>query len=251
MAAVGRRKRRTTEWGWRLAGVTLCAFFGLGVLAGLGLAGRAGALPGEASVLGYGRRLMAGFGPGLRHAPQAGSKFFSNRLAGAPVALVERGDGFYALLPTGELRGPVAPAAQGDLPTLSGPGLDNARASQLLDYAAVLVRAEAALAEMVSEMRLAGDGTAALYLERSRTELDFDLARAAPELEHAAAVLARWRGHRRLIAALDMTVPGQAVMRLTVALPLTGAGGPGPAKEQSSPSPAAKVRGRSKELASG
>ena len=38
------------------------------------------------------------------------------------IAIVERRDGFYELFSGGELRGPVSPGKQGDLPVLSGDG---------------------------------------------------------------------------------------------------------------------------------
>ncbi|HLX37976.1 MAG TPA: hypothetical protein VKR29_09255, partial [Candidatus Binataceae bacterium] len=41
--------------------------------------------------------------------------------ASDPIAIVERRDGFYALLAGGEIRGPVSPAQQPDLPIMSGP----------------------------------------------------------------------------------------------------------------------------------
>ncbi len=67
---------------------------------------------------------------------------------------------------------------------------------------------------MVSEMRLDGDGEASLFLDRSRTQVVLDLGQMPLELDRAGTVLKRWHGHESAIASLDMTTPGQAVMRL-------------------------------------
>ncbi|MFZ0246804.1 MAG: hypothetical protein WAL68_14100, partial [Candidatus Binatus sp.] len=130
------------------------------------------------------------------------------------IAIVERRDGFYELFSGGELRGPVSPGKQGDLPVLSGPALDNARGPQMVDYAAVLVRAETQMSEIVSEMRINDDATASLFLERERTEVVIDLDRATTEIQRAIKVRQQWQGRENLIAALDLTTPGQAVVRL-------------------------------------
>lgn len=252
MVAERKKNQGIPDWTWRLAGVVLCAFFGFGVFAGLSFANRTSALPSQARLLEYGRGLLARAGvTSLRTSPRPASISPSVQPAGAPVALVERKDGFYALLPAGELRGPVSAQTEGDLPILSGSTLESAGPRELLDYAEVLVRAEAALAELVSEMRLAGDGTAALCLEGYRTEVIVDLANAAPELERAAFLLRRWRGRRDLVTALDMTTPGQAVMRLAAAALFTGdgAGVIEAAVRQSSGSSAPRTRPRMKELA--
>jgi len=252
MVAERKKNQGTSDWSWRLAGVVLCAFFGFGVFAGLSFAGRTGALPSQARLLEYGRSLLVRAGiTSLRPSSRPAPKLSSVQPLGAPVALVERKDGFYALLAAGELHGPVSPQTEGDLPILSGPTIESAGPRELLDYAEVLVRAEAALAELISEMRLAGDGTAALCLEGSRTEVIVDLANATPELERAAFLLRRWRGRRNLVTALDMTTPGQAVMRLAAAAPFAG-GGAGvieaTAHQSSGPS-APRTRPRTKELA--
>jgi cell division septal protein FtsQ len=129
------------------------------------------------------------------------------------VALVERADGFYTLAARGGLRGPISPAWQGDLPVLSGPGIENARAAQLLECAGILVRAEADLSEVVSEMWAGVDGRATLFLDRPRIEVTLDVDNSAVEIARAAKVLTLWRGHHDVIAALDLTTPGQAVVR--------------------------------------
>jgi hypothetical protein len=100
------------------------------------------------------------------------------------------------------------------LPIISGPGLEALTGAEMLDCAELVVRAEAALSELVSEIRVANDGTATLYLDRSHTILVLDRDRASDELAHAAAVLNRWREHLNLMTALDMTTPGEAVVRL-------------------------------------
>jgi len=248
--AVRKKNQGISDWSWRLAGMVLCAFFGLGVLAGLGVARRQTALSVPARLLEYGSRLWKGLAP-LNRAALAVPKLLPAQPEGFAVALVERKDGFYALRSTGELRGPVSAELEDDLPILSGPALERARPPQLLEDAGALVRAEAALGELISEMSVAEDGTAALYLERSRTELSFDLAKAAPELERASYLLRRWRGHRDLIAALDMTTPSQAVMRLRAALPVAGdgEGTVEAAAHHTFESPACRVPQRTKELA--
>ncbi len=251
MVAERKKNQGIPDWTWRLAGVVLCAFFGFGVFAGLSFAGRTSALPSQARLLEYGHDLLARAGVTSSRTSPRPSISPSTQPAGAPVALIERKDGFYALLPAGELRGPVSAETEGDLPILSGPTLETAAPRELLDYAEVLVRAEATLAELISEMRLAGDGTAAFCLEGYRTEVMVDLANAGPELERAASLLRRWRGRRDLVTALDMTTPGQAVMRLAAAALFTG-DGPGvieAAVRQSSGPSAPRTRPRIKELA--
>jgi hypothetical protein len=130
------------------------------------------------------------------------------------IAIVERRDGFYELFRGGELRGPISPDKQGDLPVLSGAALDNARGTQMVDYAAELVRAETQLSEIISEMRVGDDGIASLFLERERTEVVIDLDRATTEIQRAIKVRQQWQGRENLIAALDLTTPGLAVVRL-------------------------------------
>lgn len=198
-----KKKKRNSEWGWRLSGIVLCAFFALGVYAGVNVAGRARSLKSSdhLSMLLAKFHLWSG-----RSLPQ--------RASDGAVAVVEREDGFYNLQASGELRGPLPVQAVNDLPIISGPGLESAGGSDLLDYAELLVRAEAALSELVSEVRIASDGTATLYLERSHTDLILDRAHASEELAHAAAIMNRWRTHLSLMTGLDMTTPGEAVVRL-------------------------------------
>ena len=209
-----RREPRNGGAGWsrRLAGVALVAFFGLGYFLGLGsatnlfthraidVASRYRARLREQSAL-IRWRAAESQPPGPAH-------------TGGPLAMVERRDGFYALYEWGELRGPVSVGAEDNLPIISGPALESASAADLVGDAKILVRAEVALAEMISELRLDDDGEATLFLDQSRTEVAIDLDHAPAELERAGRVLRRWRGREAEIAALDMTTPGQAVMRL-------------------------------------
>ncbi len=198
-----KKKKRNSEWGWRLFGVVLCAFFALGMYAGLSVANRARTLDASGRVA----RILARFHLRPRHdLPQRGSD--------GAVAVVERTDGFYTLSAAGELRGPLSAQSISDLPIISGPALDSMSGAELLDCAELVVRGEAALSELVSEVRIAEDGTATLYLERSHTILVLDRSRASDELAHAAAVMNRWREHLDLVTALDMTTPGEAVVRL-------------------------------------
>ena len=102
----------------------------------------------------------------------------------------------------------------------------DASAARLLDYASILVRAEATLGLAISEMRCEADDGGVLYLDRPALSIAIDFAQAAVELERANQVLALWRGHRELLVALDMTVPGQAVVRLRPAAFRTAGGEP-------------------------
>jgi hypothetical protein len=197
-----------------LGGVVLMLFFALGMMAGVSPVGRAFAarVNGSTATL----RLRAGeviapvifFWRGIPPAPA--------RL-GAPdaIAIVERRDGFYALSERSGLAGPISPQAEGDLPVLSGAGVQNAGVEALMRYASILVRAEATLSALISEMRIDDDGaTATFFLVRTETRLTIDLDAAPLELERARELLARWQDHQRLVAGLDLTTPGQAVMKL-------------------------------------
>jgi hypothetical protein len=212
-AAVAKKKktRKGAGWSWRLAGIALCAFFALGVVTGLSRAGRLFALRVEALFplwVHPGRSALVTYAGDAEPAPAVVRKPV------ASVALVERTDGFYTLDAAGGLHGPVSPAMQGDLPVLSGSAVQNAPPAQLLEDAATLVRAEAALSEVVSEMRADGDGVAAVFLDHPRLPILVTLDDAALEFARSAQVLRLWRGHQELIASLDMTASGQAIVRL-------------------------------------
>ena len=141
-----------------MGGLVVCAFFALGVMTGFSTAGRAVALRASASLTSYRDQILDSLAParttaasysavlvqwagragiyhrGL-HQPGAAAISAGDMRDGA-IAIVERHDGFYQLFSGGELRGPVSPDKQGDLPVLSGDALDNARGSQMVDYAA-------------------------------------------------------------------------------------------------------------------
>jgi hypothetical protein len=222
MAAVAAAKRKRTSktsashWGMRLAGVALCLFFALGVITGLSKPGRALAARVEEwfephSALGRSGIWPALFAHGAMVVPAAA---VASLAPANPIALVRRADGFYVLDGRGVLRGPVAPAAQGDLPILSGAGVGGATPEALLEDAAMLVRAEADLNEVVSEMRVDGGGVATLYLERAPMEISFDFDRAGVEFRRAVRIIRLWRGHERMIAAIDLTEDDAAVVQI-------------------------------------
>lgn len=239
-----KKAQGASQWSPRLAGVLLCAFFFLGVMTGFSEPGRRLALRAKCLVASWTGRLMtraepvgnalgalrqsieplqAMIRPGRRSAAAPavarGTGFAVLRPRENAVALVKRNDGFYALYSGGDLRGPLSPASQSDLPILSGPGAQNADGAALVDDAAVLVRAEAQMQSMVSEMRLGGDRTASLFLDRSQMEIALDLDSSALELRRALEVLKQWQGREQHIAMVDMTTPGMAVVRLRTELP--------------------------------
>jgi hypothetical protein len=208
VAAKRKKTKKSTDWSWRLAGIALCAFFALGVITGLSRSGRALAQRVTALIHAV---------PHLNRSsivPLAVPAAPISRPTGAAIALVERADGFYALDDAGGLRGPVSPPTENDLAILSGPAASNSMGTQLVNYARVLIAAEALLGMPVSEMNVGADDEATLYLERPAIAIAIELAQPAVELARAAKILGLWRGHRELIAALDLTVPGQVVVRL-------------------------------------
>jgi hypothetical protein len=214
-AAVVKNKRtkKSTGWSWRLAGIALCAFFALGVMTGLSRAGRLFALRLEAILALWSHPGRSALVP-VSYASDAGPAVRASRKPLPAVALVERTDGFYTLDTAGGLHGPVSPAMQGDLPVLSGARVQNAPPAQLLEDAATLVRAEAALSETVSELRADDDDVATIFLDHPRLSIVIALDDAAQEFARSAQVLRLWRGHQALIKVLDMTAAGQAVIRL-------------------------------------
>jgi hypothetical protein len=214
-AAKGKkRKANSGGWGFRLAGIVLCAFFALGVMTGLSRPGRTLALRFQN---------LLSLWPHSGHSAIIPPAFFGGtviepvvrpRTRAAAVALVRRADGFYALDSDGDLNGPVAPAAEGDMPILSGTGAESADSSSLIECAGVLVRAEANLGAIVSELRLDPDGTATMFLDRPHIGIVFDFDRAGAELARAIRILGIWRGHESMIALIDLTTANQAVVRL-------------------------------------
>jgi hypothetical protein len=230
---VARRKGEKAATGWnpRMMGLVLCAFFILGVLTGFSSRGREATLRISRFLSSFTAQLsqavahrdgaVADFGVALRalgidngFGPRAKARPIAAAGQDGAIAMVERGTEFYALYATGELRGPVSPGAEEDLPILSGPGAQDARGAALVDWTAVLVRSEADLSHLISEMSIDDDGTAALYLDRTRTEILIDVDNAPLEVARAAEVLRRWHGRERMIEAIDVTTPGQAVVRL-------------------------------------
>jgi hypothetical protein len=205
------------SWGWssKALGLVLCAFFVLGMATGLSQAGRALAARARVTLISYWTGVTGTFAQWRDRTTQSALLVPMPRPApGDAVALVERHDGFYALFAEGELRGPVEPVRAGDLPILSGAAVQTAQAQDLVRCAATLVRSEVALSGLVSEMRLDSDGTVSLFFDRSHTELRIDLDDAPAQLKRATEVLGRWHGHEQMVAMIDMTTPGQAVMRL-------------------------------------
>jgi hypothetical protein len=205
MAAKRGQRRDLSEWSKRLLGLVLCAFFGLGVLVGarMGVWRMPNWLAGGMHVM---REMVGGFG-GQRFEQRPGPA------TGATIALVRRAKGFYTLSADGSIAGPTSPGKEADLPILSGAGIEQASGSALLDYAALAVRAEAALSQTVSELRVGADGTVRVYLGASPTEIILEPSKAEDELERAAWVMRRWHGHERLIAALDVTPADAAAVR--------------------------------------
>ena len=224
VVAVAAAKKKKTKpkngagWSWRLAGIALCAFFALGVITGLSPSGRIFALRLRAllNLLPHQGRsaLIAPALPPLLAGGVAVRAARSRADAGGAIALVERADGFYTLNGEGELSGPVSPAGAGDLPILSGPAVRDAHPDRLVEYAGMLVRAEVNLSESISEMRVTEADAAILFPERSRMEIHVNPDDMTAEIGRVNRVLALWRGHRGLIAAVDMTTPGLAVVRL-------------------------------------
>lgn len=216
-----------------MVGLVLCAFFVLGVMTGFSSRGRAATLRITRFISTFANRLssavahrdgtVADFSAALRsigigNRPAPAQHPAARALVEVPqegaIAMVERGADFYALYANGELRGPVSPDAEGDLPILSGPGTENARGAALVEWTAVLVRSEAQLSRLISEMSVGDDGTAALYLDNARTEILIDVDDAPLEIARANEVLRRWRGRESMIEAIDMTTPDEAVVRL-------------------------------------
>lgn len=233
---MARRSGDKTGWHPRTAGMVICAFFTMGAIAGFSTAGHAIILRANDSLASLTGQVADSLGP-ARASIEGGSSsiagwlnhstFFKDAIqqvthrvtapqmeaSGPPIAIVKRGDDFYSLTDNGALRGPIAIREEGDLPIVSGVAVD-ATGNDLLEDAAVLVRAETTLAQLISEMRVNNDGTATLCLERARTELTIDLNNLPHELDRAQQVMKRLDGQQQLVAALDLTTPGEAVVRL-------------------------------------
>jgi len=217
VAAAKKKQRKSGnsgQWGFRLAGIVLCAFFVLGVITGLSRPGHVLALRIRALLDLWPHHNSSALIPdGFTSLPEIAP---SSGNDGA-VALIKRDDGFHVLNSNGELRGPIAPESQPDLPILSGPSVATADTAQLMQDAAVMVRAEADLNQLVSEMKAGADGTATLFLEHTRAAVVIDVNRSGPEIERAARILRMWRGHQQLLAVIDLTTPDEAIVRLKAA----------------------------------
>ena len=254
------RRKKDAGWSPRLAGLVLCAFFILGMITGFSTTGRQIVLRAAGVLSSLERRFDISWRPAHGAIESLGSDidvlrshFIISRHArrtrnrtpdAEPIAIVERRDGFYALFTDGALSGPVSPISQGDLPILSGSGLESVPGDELVADAALLVRSEAQLSRIVSEMSIADDGVASLYLEGARTEIRLDLDRSQFELDRANQVLARWQGRERSIAQLDMTTPGLAVLRMRAA-PAAAGKNPTPKASRQTIAANGMVRGRS------
>jgi len=214
----------------------ICAFFVLGVMTGFSATGHQITLRAVSSVAEFRDSIAATIHPASDAMTRSAtalrdrlrdSKIFEAaiRLLGRapivklteteapPIAMVRRGNDFYALGEDGGLSGPIDPRTQVDLPILSG-AVDDASRVQMTAYAGVLVRAETILSQLISEMRVHDDGTATLCLERERTELTIDLDNVPHELARSIEVMKRLTGREQMVAALDMTMPGEAIVRL-------------------------------------
>jgi hypothetical protein len=226
VAVAGSKKKKKTGsgWNWRLAGIALCAFFALGVITGLSQPGRVLARRIQALIKrlphsGRSELIPAAYHTFFFREPGAGK--FGRSPAGVPagaptqaIALLERGNGFYQIDSAGSLLGPVAPTNTADLPVLTGNGVENADAAQLVVYAGRLIRAEAVLSAIISEMRVTSSGEMRLYFDHSHLVIVTGAGQFFLQLAHAAKVLRMWRGHLQLIAMIDMTIPGEAIVQL-------------------------------------
>jgi hypothetical protein len=56
----------------------------------------------------------------------------------------------------------------------------------------------------------------------ARTSVIFDLDAVPLEMGRAAEILGRWHDRQQMIAAIDMTTPGEAVVRMTEAAAISG-----------------------------
>jgi Cell division protein FtsQ len=221
----GSRKKKTkagSGWTWRLAGIALCAFFVLGVITGLSQSGRVLARRIETLLqhLPHGQRseliptaYHALFSQELSDGQMLPSAAASLDKQNRALALIKRTDGFYEIDNKGVLLGPVSAGVGSDLPILSGSGVEHARASQLVEYAGELIRAEAVLAALVSEMLVTANDEIRLYLDRPQLVIVLSPQQFRLQLALAARVLELWPRQLELIGTVDMTIPGEAIVR--------------------------------------
>ncbi len=216
MAATKRRTRREGGgWTFRLLGLVVVAFFALGVLVGMSHRNRP-ALPSKQELTKTLRGRLVTVAPVVRALFHSRSDvpIVSTRPPGKAVVAIERRGSFYALYSNGSLRGPISAGAVGDLAILSGGALKSASGPALVRYAAMLVRSEAKLSQPISQMRVESDGTIVIFLDRTATQVILNFDDFAGELKRASQVMAHWRGREGSIALLDMTIAGEAVVRL-------------------------------------
>jgi hypothetical protein len=226
VAVAGSKKKKSktgSGWSWRLAGLALCAFFALGVLTGLSQSGRVLARRIEALLQLLPRTSRSQLIPSAYRTfffrpsrtadfePPAGACIMRARTE--VIALAEHSNGFYKIDGDGGLSGPLSPLDTTDLPILSGIGIEHAGASQLLEYAGELIRAETVLAAIISEMSVTTDGEIRLYLDRPHLVIVFARSHFSLQLARAAKVLEVWRRHSEFIELIDMTIPGEAIVR--------------------------------------
>jgi len=222
VAAAGAKKKRTKSgsgWSWRLAGIALCAFFALGVVTGLSQSGRMLALRIESLLQCFPRTsrfelIPAAYRGFFVKGPTIEDRRSSSVAATQAIALAEHQDGLYQVDSQGGRFGPISAADAADVPVLSGSEIEHATAAQLLEYAGELVRAEAALGAIVSEMRVTSSGEIHLYLDQPHLVVAFTGGCSPLELARAGKVLSVWRERSSLIRIIDMTVPDEAIVRL-------------------------------------
>jgi hypothetical protein len=226
VAVAGPRKKKSktsSGWSWRLAGIALCAFFALGVITGLSQSGRvlAHRIAALLALLPHSSRselIPAAYhtfffkDPAAARFDQSATAMTVDRPNGV-IALLERPDGFFQIDSQGGLRGPVSPADGADLPVLSGSGVQNAHASQLVKHAEQLIRAEAVLSSIISEMSVTSSGEMRLFLDRPHLVIALAPGQFLLQLTRAARVLEVWREHRELTGMIDMTLPNEAIVR--------------------------------------
>jgi metal-responsive CopG/Arc/MetJ family transcriptional regulator len=224
VAGSKKKKRKTgSGWSWRLAGLALCAFFALGVITGLSESGRLLAHRVEAllqrlphssrsELIPTAYRTFLDKEPTLQNLPRMSAGLTPSRRAEV-IALLERLEGLYQLNNQGRLSGPVSSADTIDLPVLSGSGVENAQPSQLLEYAGELIRAEAVLSTIISEMQVTSTGESRLYLDRSHLVIILSPRQFLVQLARAARVLPLWQAHGDLIVTIDLTIPGEAIVQ--------------------------------------
>jgi len=220
-AAKKKRHKTGSGWSWRLAGIALCAFFVLGVITGLSWSGRALVRHLEVLLEHLPRSSRSELIPVAYHdifskreaTLSFGRSRATVRVPSEAIALVEHPDGFYQIDSDGTLSGPVSPEDATDLPVISGSRLEYEQPAQLIEYAGQLIRAEATLSVIISELQVEPDGDLRLFLDRPHLVISLGPGQIPLQLARAARVLDVWRGHSELIGMIDMTIPGEAIVR--------------------------------------